>query len=82
MIGFHQKQRAMQGEDRPVIGISGPTLEATETPARWRMAVLLASSALLSGIAVVLWNRRSLERIRAMGADAPPSSPSSPAEFI
>jgi hypothetical protein len=35
-----------------------------ETPSVWRTGLLLATSAVLGGIAVVLWNRRSLERMR------------------
>ncbi len=46
----------------------------------WRLALLLASSALLSGIAVVVWNRRSLQHIRQ--AQAEPKSVVEPGEFI
>ncbi len=40
--------------------------EASKSRARriWRTGLLLTTSAALGGIAVALWNRRSLERIR------------------
>ncbi len=60
-----------------------PEVPDTVTPARpprWRVAAILASSALLSGIAVVLWNRRTLERMREAGPGRPPEP--GPEEFI
>ena len=50
-------------------------------PSRLRVTLLVASSALLSGIAVVLWNRRSLERIRE-AAPSKPAPSSESREFI
>ena len=47
---------------------------AEERMPRWRMALLLASSALLSGIAVVIWNRRTLQHMREP-QPAPPAEP-------
>jgi hypothetical protein len=46
---------------------SAPPEKKTARPAAreiWRNALLFATSAALGGIAVALWNRRSLERIR------------------
>ena len=37
---------------------------AQERRSRWRKVALVTSSALLSGIAVVLWNRHALQRMR------------------
>ena len=68
-------------QEGPVTADSVPAA-AAQKPSRWRVAMLLASSALLSGIAVVLWNRRTLERIREAAAETPPARPSSPDEFI
>ena len=42
-----------------------PGTKAGKTPA-WRVAFLLLSSACLSGIAVVVWNRQSLRNMRAV----------------
>ena len=46
---------------------------------RWRVALLLLSSACLSGIAVVLWNRKILTQIRNEG-EIPPETQET--EFI
>lgn len=51
-------------------------------PSKIRIALLVASSALLSGIAVVLWNRRSLERIRAAEPAEAPDEITELDEFI
>jgi hypothetical protein len=41
----------------------------------WRTALLLTTSAALSGIAVAIWNRRTLARIRQeSGSGSNPSS--------
>ena len=53
---------------------------APEPASRWRMALLVASSALLSGIAVALWNRRALERMRETREPVAPAR--EPGEFI
>ena len=53
---------------------------APEPASRWRMALLVASSALLSGIAVALWNRRALERMRETREPVAPTR--EPGEFI
>ena len=45
---------------KPVLG----QVPVQERRSRWRKIALVTSSALLSGIAVVLWNRRALQRIR------------------
>lgn len=37
---------------------------------RWRVALIVVSSACLSGIAVVLWNRHALARMRQAGKAA------------
>ncbi len=47
--------------------------EGKKTPA-WRVALLLLSSACLSGIAVVIWNRQSLKNMRAIRANSPRAS--------
>ena len=57
-----------------------PTSVPDGRPGHWRMALLLTSSALLSGIAVVLWNRRALEHMRE--AEAAAQKPPPPDEFI
>jgi hypothetical protein len=41
-----------------------PSPAASKTRSFWRTALLLTSSAALSGIAFAIWNRRSLARIR------------------
>jgi hypothetical protein len=48
---------------------STPQPAATTMPphpgqSRWRLALIMVSSAALSGIAVVLWNRRALQHMR------------------
>ena len=37
----------------------------------WRHALLMGTSALLSGIAVVIWNRRALQKMRENAATPP-----------
>ncbi len=58
--------------------------EGTRAPVlRWRMALIVASSAFLSGIAVVLWNRRVLERMRQPAAPTrEPMQDAESSEFI
>ncbi len=48
---------------------------------RWRMLFVVSTSAVLSGIAVVLWNRHTLAQFREIQTDAP-AEPESEREFI
>ena len=48
-------------EEAPAV--ASPPLR-TSLKSRFRVAALVASSALLGGIAVVVWNRRALEHMR------------------
>ncbi len=49
---------------------------------RWRDVLLVSTSALLSGIAVVVWNRRSLQKMRETATTAVEEQPSADREFI
>jgi hypothetical protein len=55
----------------------GAADKATENPSPaplgsfWRTGLLLTSSAVLGGIAVAIWNRRSLARIRQASESRP-----------
>lgn len=60
--------------------LAAESAAGAESMPAWRVALLVGSSVLLSGIAVVLWNRRALERMRQSYAAAP--SPEDPEEFI
>ncbi len=53
---------APKAPDKPYTAGSSP-------PSKLRIVFLVVSSALLSGIAVVLWNRHSLEKIREVGPE-------------
>ncbi len=56
---------------------------ATVAVPRWRLMLVVVSSACLSGIAVVLWNRHSLVRMRQAGqATGGDENSKVPAEFI
>lgn len=49
---------------------------------RWRDVLLVGTSALLSGIAVVVWNRRSLQKMRETAVPAVEEQSSADREFI
>ena len=49
---------------------------------RWRDVLIVSTSALLSGIAVVVWNRRSLQKMRETATTAVEEQPSAGREFI
>ncbi len=58
-------------------------ISLTGTVPRWRLALVVVSSACLSGIAMVLWNRHSLARMRQAGQAMTENENSKvPAEFI
>ena len=61
-----------------------PIAETADAPRRsaFRLGLLVASSALLSGIAVVLWNRRALEQMRQGEQQPAPITEESRSEFI
>ena len=52
----------------PFRRFAGKKTEATDAPPRpkslWRQGLLLATSAALGGIAVAVWNRRTLAQMR------------------
>ncbi len=79
----HVAERGSEAADTQVQR-NGPKLtsEPVATP-RWRLALVVVSSAFLSGIAVVLWNRHSLARMRQAAQAATGNENSEvPAEFI
>ena len=49
---------------------------------RWRDLLLVGTSALLSGIAVVVWNRRSLQKMRETALPAVEEQTPADREFI
>jgi hypothetical protein len=49
------------GSDRPAAPVEMP---APAMPSGWRLALVVTASALCGGIAVVLWNRRLLTKMR------------------
>lgn len=51
-----------------------PASTAAERPNLWRAALLLVTSAACGGIAVAIWNRRTLAQIRQQ-TDFGPGSP-------
>jgi hypothetical protein len=55
-----------------------PSEDASPAPSKerqfWRTGLLLTSSAALGGIAVAIWNRRSLARIRQKYESVPPAN--------
>lgn len=55
------EQHAIVSEESPAQ--EDPTAIAARLPG-WKLALILASSALLSGTALVLWNRGALQRLR------------------
>ena len=63
-----------------VIPQSEPQVEMVP---RWRVALIIVSSACLSGIAVVIWNRHALARMRQAGkAAATSESMATLSEFV
>ena len=56
--------------------------DGIRTRPRWRVALLVVSSACLSGIALVLWNRSALERIRATGPADSKKAAKTETEFV
>jgi hypothetical protein len=56
-----------------------PNPSAAQRPKIWRTILLLAGSAAFGGVAVALWNRRELVRMREQG-NIPASPPEPPSE--
>ncbi len=69
----------MEPEGDQVPGVT-PGSALSQLPG-WRLTLLVASSALLSGIAIVLWNRGALQRLRQASA-GPPAGPPEGSEFL
>ena len=53
-----------------------PVAAADPRPKVWKTVLFLAGSAALGGVAVVLWNRRDLARIREQAGTPEPILPS------
>ena len=62
MAALNEQFEPLGGEEDEAAG--NPSPAASKTRSCWRTALLLTSSAALSGIAFAIWNRRSLARIR------------------
>lgn len=72
-----------KGSDTQAQKIEPKLTSGIVTMPRWRLMLMVVSSACLSGIAVVLWNRHSLVRMRQAGQDIAGNENSKvPAEFI
>ncbi len=64
----------------PISTIPAPPQQDRGLRSRLRIAALVASSAFLGGIAVVVWHRRALEQMRKTEPGS--ASPINPDEFV
>jgi hypothetical protein len=67
---------------KKALNIWNQSVARATQPHLWSTGLLILSSAALGGIAVALWNRQALQKMRSPESEGETASPQRPGEFF